>query len=186
MEEFLKTSGAYSYVVVAIISFFLGIVSSLFVESFKRRIEKDKLIDLFVADIRANWFKLEELRGAPVEPYWGRLRVYFKGFGDLKFTGQPEYEFEVHNLKFFEAEGFKLVQTLGSKTRKEFWEVYSLIRDAEAVRKVIKSLPEGHKDRPSYKNLFTEIMNKLAPMFAKLAKTLNAERSWYRRLIPWR
>ena len=174
MEEFFGGKRAF----VAIVSFLLGILSSMIIQHVKHSVEKKRLIDLFIDDIYANWHKLDDLRAAPIEPYFGRLRVCFKGFRDLSFTGQPEYEFEVHNLNFFETEGFKLVQKLGKKARKEFWEVYSLIRDAEAVRKVLKSLPEDHKDRTSYQKLFVEIMKKLVPMFTQLAMTLSAERSW--------
>ncbi len=185
MEEILKKEAPYLLVTIALLSFLLGIIASIFNEWVKRWIEKRRLISIFVADIYKNWSEIDSLKAAPIEPYWGRMRFYFKGVRNLSFSGQPEYEFEVHNLKFYETEGFKLVQHLRKRARQDFWEVYILMRDAEAVRQVIKSLEKDHEDRAEYQKLFVELISQLSKKYADLANSLEGENSLFARFLVW-
>jgi hypothetical protein len=109
--------------------------------------------------------------------------VHFKDVKGLKFTGHPEYEFEVHNMKFYETEGFKLTHQLGRKARKEFWDIYNLIRDAEAARQVLRSLSAEDKDRTSYQMLFGKLVEDLAKKLSQFELTLDDERSLYNKLL---
>jgi hypothetical protein len=78
VNEFLEREGTYSYIVIALLAFFLGIFSSLIIEAIKRRIEKDRLIDLFITDIRRNWASIDRLRQSPHDPYLCRMLFILK------------------------------------------------------------------------------------------------------------
>lgn len=182
MKQFFTQSGNYLYLVVAALSFLLGTTSSVMVGWITRGIEKRRLIDLFLEDIHRNWKELDQLKAAPVGNYFSRAKYVFKGV-DITLTGEPEYDFEVHNIKLYDTEGVRLAQHLRRKARREFWNVYALLRDTEAVRQVINSLPKEDKSRPQYQALFVELVTLLAKRFTELDPILRRERSLAARLF---
>ena len=182
MADFLTRSGEFSYITLALLSFLLGVLASNISDALRRRREKTRLIDLFVDDIRRNWKEVESLGWAPSEPVFVRLRFTLKGVDDLLFSGVPEYLFEVYNLKFFETEGLKLAQLLPAKPRKALWDAYSLMRDAEAVRKVLNEIDPQDKDYSSYRKLFAELARRLERQLILVEEVLWRERTWWRKL----
>jgi hypothetical protein len=185
MADFLTRSGEFSYITVALLSFLLGVLASSVSDMLGRSREKNRLIDLFVDDIRRNWKEVESLGWAPTEPVFARVRFTLKGVDDLAFGGNPEYLFEVYNLKFFETEGFKLVQLLPSKPRKTLWDAYSLVRDAEAVRKVLNELDSQDKDYSSYRKLFAELARRLTQQLIVVEAALWRERAWWAKFVSY-
>lgn len=183
-EGFFTRSGEFSYVTVAVLSFFFGILASTVGDAIKRKREKNRLIDLFMQDIRRNWQEVDSFSLAPVGPIFSRLRFEWKGAEDLSFRGNPEYLFEVYNLRFFEIEGVKLAQMLPLDPRKKLWDAYSVMRDAEAVRGVLNRLPHTDPDYVSYQKLFVELLNKLKSGLLALEGSLWRERSWWAKLTP--
>lgn len=186
MADFLTRSGEFSYVTVALLSFLFGLLASSISDLLKRRREKNRLIDLFVDDIRRNWKEVDSLRWAPSEPVFVRVRFTLKGIDDIPFSGDPEYLFEVYNLKFFETEGLKLAQSLPPKPRKALWDAYSLMRDAEAVRKVLNELDPQDKDYTSYRKLFAELASRLVHQLILVEDVLWRERAWWRKFAGYR
>ena len=183
MEEFIKRSGEFSHVTVAVVSFFLGILATVVGETIKRSREKNRLIDLFIQDIWRNWREVDSLKGSPVGPFFSRLRLDLKGVGDVIFSGIPEYMFEVYNLKFFETEGIKLAQMLPAIPRKSLWDAYSIMRDAEAVRGVLNKLSSTDSNYASYQKLFVTLVGNLRDCLLELEKGLRHERSWWAKLL---
>ena len=179
MEEIMITLGTIPYLIVAIVGFILGLLSNFIVDGYHDAVEKAKLIDLFVTDIHRNWQHIEGLKAAPTGPYLARIRPELKGISGLTFHGEPEFKFEVHNMKLYEIEGLKLSALLSTKTRIQFWEAISLLRDAEAVRNVIIRLPSEDKDLFSYKKLFVELVSKLSSKLSDLSIALREERPWF-------
>ncbi len=182
MKNFFTQSSNYLYLLVAILSFLLGTTSSIIVGFVTRSIEKRRLIDLFLADIRRHWPGIDSLKSAPVGPNFSRGVYQFKHM-KVHLLGEPDYEFEVHNVRLYDSEGVKLALSLGSKSRKQFWDVYALLRDAEAVRQLIKSLPNDDKSRASYQDLFVKLVTKLARQFDELEQMLRRERAIFSRLL---
>jgi hypothetical protein len=183
MNEFLTRSGEFSYVTVAALSFLLGILASSIGDNIKRRRERTRLIDLFIQDIRRNWPNVDSVRVAPVGPMLSRACFYFKGVDGLFLRGNPEYLFEVYNLKFFETEGIKLAQLLPTKPRKELWAAYSLLRDAEAVRVVLKDLDSADPDYESYQKLLLELASRLLSQLMVVEDVLWRERTWWAKMV---
>lgn len=182
MKNFFTQSSNYLYLLVAILSFLLGTTSSIIVGFVTRRIEKRRLIDLFLADIGRHWSEIDSLKSAPVGFQFSRGVYHFKDM-KVNLLGEPDYEFQVHNVQLYNSEGVKLALSLGAKSRKEFWDVYALLRDAEAVRNVIKSLPHDDKSRRGYQDLFVKLVTKLGKQFAELERLLRRERSIFSRLL---
>jgi len=182
MNSFLARSGEFSYVTVALLSFLFGVLASTLGESIKRKRERTRLIDLFVQDIRRNWSEVDSLQSAPAGPIFSRVRFSLKGMRDIPFAGNPEYLFEVYNLKFFETEGVKLAQLLPPGPRKQLWDAYSLIRDAEAVRTVLNKLAPDNSDYHSYQKLFVELVRRLSQQLLETEDSLWRERAWWTKL----
>lgn len=185
MNDFLTRSGEFSYVTVALLSFLFGILASSIGDIIKRNRERTRLIDLFVQDIRRNWSEVDSLQWAPDRPMFSRTRFSLKGIREIPFAGNPEYLFEVYNLKFFEVEGIKLAQLLPSSPRKELWNAYSLMRDAEAVRKVLNELAPDNPDYLSYQKLFVELVKRLSRQLSETEGALWRERSWWTKLVDY-
>ena len=183
MNDFLARSGEFSYVTVVLLSFLFGVLASTIGDIIKRKRERTRLIDLFVQDIRRNWSEVDSLQWAPDGPIFSRIRFYLKGIREIPFAGNPEYLFEVYNLKFFEVEGIKLAQLLPSRPRKELWEAYSLMRDAEAVRKVLNELASDNPDYHSYQRLFVELVKRLSQQLSATEDALWRERAWWTKLV---
>jgi hypothetical protein len=174
LGDFICKSGEYSHLTVTFIAFISGIISSLLIYLIRQIIEKNNLIEIFILDIYTNWREVSMLNLAPEKINSHRVRFYLKNI-HVTFSGEPEFEYEVYNIKFFETEGFKLLHHLRKKTKQEFWEVYTLIRDAESTRKIIKTFPEDHKDRSSYQKLFVKLVEKLATKLIDFQKSLFSE-----------
>jgi len=182
MNQFFTQSGSYLYLVVAGLSFLLGTMSSLIVAWFAHRIERRRLVDLFLVDIRRHWPGIDLLKAAPVGTYFTRGVYRFKDT-QVSLTGEPEYEFEVHNLRLYDEEGVKLALSLGFKARTQFWNVYALLRDAEAVRMLIRRLGPEDKSRASYQALFVALVTKLGERMIELENSLQRERSFFSRFL---
>lgn len=182
MTDFLTRSGEFSYITLALLSFLLGLLASSISDTLRRRREKKRLLELFVDDIRRNWQEVEHLGLAPSEPVLARVRFTLKGI-DVPFSGNPEYLFEVYNLKFFETEGLKLAQLLPPKPRKALWDAYSLMRDAEAVRSVLNELDPQDKDYTSYRKLFAELATRLFRQLIMVEDVLWREGAWWRKFV---
>lgn len=138
---------AASTVVSSVIGFTLGLVSAWIVEFIKRRQEKQRLINLFLAEIGRTHLEIDSRREAPVGKIWGRGRFALLGIADVHFSGIPEYELEVYNARLYETEGVRLAQQLGPEGRRCFWAVYGFLREAEAVRGILKRRTEGDQVR---------------------------------------
>lgn len=182
MSEFFKQSGEYSYVVVAVFSFLLGTMSSIIVKWITRRTERRRLIDLFLADIRRHWAGIDLLKAAAVGTYFARGVYRFKDM-EVSLSGEPEYEFEVHNVRLYDTEGVKLALCISQKARTALWDVYALLRDAEAARQLIRQLPAEDKNRESYQTLFVKLVTKLATQMINLERLLQRERSFLSRFV---
>ncbi len=101
---------------------------------------------------------------------------YLKG-SKITFHDLPELEYEVFNKTFFETEGLKLIQYLKPSSKRAYWNAFNLMRDADATRKIVKSLPNDHVDFKSYKGLFNELIAKFADSLIALEKELIKELS---------
>ena len=77
--------------------------------------------------------ELDDLKAAPTGRYPCRIRFAFKGIEGTSLAGEPEYEFELHSMGLFEKERRNLAKHLDGVARKDFWEVYSLFRNAETI-----------------------------------------------------
>lgn len=181
--EFIQKSGEYSYIAIASLSFLLGVFSSLIIEFVKSNNKRNSLIELFLNDIRQNYLHTANLITAPTGDYksTGTL-FYIKGVKGLKLKGNPEYMFEVYNIKLLETEGIELTKLLKSSSRSSFWKVFTLVRDVEEVRKILLSLPESSNDYSSYQKIFLVLVKKLSSELKCFEKILRKELSWYRYL----
>lgn len=183
MDANLSPFDGYEYLALAALSFLLGLLASSIADSVRRIRDRTRLIDLFVTDIRRNWLEVDGLQMAPTGRVFSRLRSTLKGVGGLRFTGEPEYLFEVYDLKLFETEGVRLAQVLPSEPRAALWEAYALIRDAEAVRRVLNNLTPNTLDYASYQELFTELVKRLAWQLIETETLLWRERAWWTKLV---
>jgi hypothetical protein len=183
MSDFLGKSGEFSYVTVALLSFLFGMLGANIVDHVRRARERIRLIDLFVQDIRRNWRDVDDLSSAQAGPEFFRIRFGIRGVYGLSFQGNPEYIFEVYNLKLFETEGIKLAQLLPAAPRKELWGAYSLMRNAEQVREVLSRIDNSHPDFHSYQRLFVELVRRLLEQLFIVEQLLWAERSWWNKLL---
>jgi hypothetical protein len=106
-----------------------------------------------------------------------RAKGQLFGINDVNFTGRPEYELEVYHVQLYEKEGVRLAQLLGSRGRNHFWEANGYLRDAEAVRLVIKQLKKEERDYAAYETVFGALIGKGSYALAALYKDLWDERS---------
>lgn len=162
----------------SVLGFLFGVITSSTGELVKRMIERDRLISLITSEIRRNWTQVNRLAGVPVGQFFARSLVEFKGVGGLTFSGIPEYNFEVYNLKLFESEGVKLALHLRSKARNHFWETFSLMRDAEAVRQVLGTLDKEDPDVAEYQKVFKVLIERLDKNLRLLETELERRRSF--------
>ena len=95
----------------------------------------------------------------------------------MTFSGAPEYEIEVYNARLFETEGIRLAQHLGPCGRQEFWAAFGYLRDAEAIRLVLKSFPKAEHDYEAYQKVFVVLIRKSSDALTKLWQALEHERS---------
>jgi len=147
-----------------------------------RRIERRRLIDLFLADIHRHWSGIDLLKAAAVGTYFTRGVYRFKDM-EVSLSGEPEYEFEVHNVRLYDNEGVKLALCISHQARNALWDVYALLRDAEAARQLIRELPAEDKNRESYQMLFVKFVTNLATQMLNLERLLVRERSFISRFV---
>jgi hypothetical protein len=140
------------------IGFLLGLVASVINERIKMRRERRALTALFVDHIHDVWSEVDTLKVTPVKPYFSRITTTTLGVGALNLTGEPEYQFEIDDVRFFEIHGLRLATLLKGNRRKQLWRCYRLLRKAEAVRTLIQSLPDEHKDRTEYQKVFQKLV----------------------------
>jgi hypothetical protein len=173
----INPKGSYSYITLAIMTFILGTISLLIVESVNHKQKKYQLLDMFINDIRETWSELDSLKLMPTGDKLCSARYYFMGISGITYLGIPEINFEVHNLNFYETKGYELASMLKPKARKIFWHVYQIIRKAESVRVHLKNNKPESQDYESYQKLFIELLNKLSNEILSLENELLKERS---------
>lgn len=160
----------------------------MFIDTLKSRREKQNRISLFLTEIRRIWAELDKLKMAPVGSGIARSRSELFGVSGFSFHGAPEYQLEVYNAKLFETEGVKLAQQLRANGRNAFWAAYGYVRNAEAIRVLLKSIDKEDQDREQYEKLFVALAGRATEAFSELEKALREERAWIEgfREIQWR
>jgi hypothetical protein len=161
----------------AFIGFLLGLVSAWLLKKKEIWDEKQRLIDLFLAEIGRTSLEIDSKRHVPTGAVLARAKGQLFGINDVNFTGRPEYELEVYHVQLYEKEGVRLAQLLGSRGRNHFWEANGYLRDAEAVRLVIKQLKKEERDYAAYETIFGALIGKGSDALAALYKDLWDERS---------
>ena len=106
-----------------------------------------------------------------------RVKTELFGIGNVTFTGRPEFELEVFNVPLYEKEGTRLAQLLRSRGREHFWAAYGYLRDAEAIRLVIKQLKREARDYDAYVKVFAALLGKDSDALDHLDRDLWDERS---------
>lgn len=159
----------------AIVTFLLALLAVRINEFIKRVVEKSKRISLFQAEIRRNWKALDAAGAVPAGDVFTRVIFSYRGIDGLDLTGQPEYDFEVCNVKLFETEGVALAQQLSGPARRQFWEVFALIRDAETVRKVLSDVNGEAVSKADYRPMFKALVTKLGHELHRLNALLDRE-----------
>jgi len=162
--------------------FLLGLVSASVIEAIKRQQEKQRLINVFLAELMRTHLEIDSRKQAPVGQLFSRLRTTLLSINDLHFRGVPEYEFEVYNTRLYETEGVRLAQQLGPAGRKAFWAAYGYLRDAEAVRTVIKRLATNDPDYTAYQQLFVRLIEQASDALEGLWSALQRERTAWQNL----
>jgi hypothetical protein len=114
----------------------------------------------------------------PVGEIFSRGKFELFGIRDVAFSGSPEYELEVYNARLFETESIRLAQQLGPRARKDFWAAFGYLRDAEAIRLVLKSFPREEHDYAEYQKVFVALIRKASEALTKLWDALEHERSF--------
>jgi len=166
-----------SSVVSSLIGFVLGLTSGQIAEVLKRRQEKQRLINLFRAELMRTHMEIDSKQQVPVGEVFSRGKYFLFGVGDVAFSGAPEYELEVYNARLFETEGIRLAQQLGPRARQHFWAAFGYLRDAEAIRLVLKSFPKTEHDYNEYQKVFIALIRKSSSALAQLWQALDKERS---------
>jgi hypothetical protein len=161
-----------------LIGFLLGLISGLLSETLKRRQEKQRLINLFRAELMRTHMEIDSKQQVPVGEVFSRGKYELFGIRDVEFSGAPEYELEVYNARLFETEGVRLAQQLGPHARQSFWAAFGYLRDAEAIRLVLRSFPKGEHDYQEYQRVFVALIRKSSDALAELWKALEHERSF--------
>src|SRR5215471_21175081 len=96
-------------------AFLFGLVSAYIIEAVKRRREKQRLINLFIDEIRRSYLEIDRKKSAG--PSLARSKSELFSVGGVSFAGMPEYQLEVYNAKLFETEGVKLAEQLPTAGR---------------------------------------------------------------------
>jgi hypothetical protein len=99
----------------AFVGFLFGLASAFIIEAAKRRREKQRLISLFLEEIRRTYLEIDRKKSAG--PSLTRSKSELFGVAGLNRVGMPEYQIEVYNIKLFETEGVRLAQQLGAAGR---------------------------------------------------------------------
>lgn len=176
LEEIFANETTFS-ALTAVLGFLLGVLSTSLTEFLKRAVERDRLIALISAEIHRNWIYVNRFSSVPDGPVLARRLTELKGVKDVAFAGMPEYDFEVYNLGLFQSQGVNLALHLRRKARSIFWETYSTMRDAEAVRQTINKLSDSNPDRAEYQKVFKMLLIRLDDSLLSLEKELRAQRS---------
>ncbi|WP_439588269.1 hypothetical protein [Hydrogenophaga sp.] len=183
MLDDLSPNSALLVGLTAGLGFLFGILTTSTGDLIKRIIERDRLISLITSEIQRNSPQANQLTRVPGAPFFARSLSEFKGVSGLSFSRIPEYNFEVYNLKLFESEGMKLALHLRSKTRAQFWETFSLMRDAEAARHVLRTLNENDPDFLQYQKMFKALLEKFDKNLREIVPALERERSWLAKIF---
>lgn len=160
------------------IGFLFGLVSAWLIETLKRRAEKQRLINLFRAELMRTHLEIHSKQEAPVGEVFSRGRYELLGIRDVMFSGFPEYELEVYNARLFETEGIRLAQQLGPVGRQCFWAAYGYLRNAEEIRLVLKTFPKEEHDYAGYQRVFVALIGKASTALSELWQALERERSF--------
>ena len=155
----------------SLLGFIFGLLSALIIEEIKRRREKKGLTKLFLAEIRRTYLEIDRKKAAG--PSIAKSKFELFGVEGLNLVGAPEYQLEVYNAKLFETEGVRLAQQLGSEGRQQFWAAYGYLRDAEAVRQVLKVLASEDRNYESYQKVFVALISKATEALSRLERALN-------------
>jgi hypothetical protein len=159
------------------VGFVFGLFSSVLLDWLKRRQERQRLINLFLAELRRVHLELDNKKSAPVGVSVTRLKCELFEVSGVAFTGKPEYKLSVFNTKLFENEGVKLAQAVGPDARNKFWVAYGRLRDAEEIRLVLKDLPTADPDYQEYQKVFVELIMRASKALGDLWYALQKERS---------
>jgi hypothetical protein len=87
-----------SSLISSLIGFLLGLISGLLSELLKRRQEKQRLINLFRAELMRTHMEIGSKQQVPVGEVFSRGKYELFGIRDVAFSGAPEYELEVYTL----------------------------------------------------------------------------------------
>jgi hypothetical protein len=166
------------------VAFLFGLLSARILEAIKHWHEKQGLINLFLDEIRRTYKEIESKKSAG--PAMARSKSELFGVKGLNLVGMPEYQLEVYNTKLFDTEGVRLAQYLGTGARKSFWAAYGCLRDAEAVRQVLKELTNEDRDYEAYQKVFVELIVKATDSLTSLEHALDKERSFIETLREMR
>jgi hypothetical protein len=166
-----------SSLTIAFIGFLLGLASAWLLKKKDLRDEKQRLINLFIAEIGRTNLEIGRKRNVPTGKLLARAKGELFGIGDVTFTGKPEYELEVYHVRLYETEGVRLAQLLESRGREHFWAATGYLRDAEAVRLIIKQLKKEDRDYDAYEKVFVALIGKGSDSLAALYRDLWEERS---------
>lgn len=172
-----------SSLISSLIGFFLGLGSAWIVERIKNWDEKQRLINLFIAEINRTHLEITGRKDVPTGLVLARAKGELFGIRDVTFTSKPEYELELYNVKLYETEGIRLAKLLGSRGREHFWAAYGYLRNAEAIRLVIKQLKTEERDYNEYAKVFVALVGKGSKALGELYKDLWDERSSIRTFL---
>ena len=167
-----------SSIVSSLIGFLLGLISGQLTEALKRRREKQRSINLFRAELMRTHMEIDSKQQVPVGEVFSRGKYFLFGVGDVAVSGAPEYELEVYNARLFETEGVRLAQQLGPRARQHFWAAFGHLRDAEAIRLVLKTFPKGEHDYKEYQKVFVALIRKSSDVLTELWQALDKESSF--------
>jgi hypothetical protein len=158
------------------VGFLFGLASAFVIEAVKRRREKQRLISLFLEEIRRTYLEIDRKKSAG--PSMARPKTELFGVTGLNLAGMPEYQIEVYNVKLFETEGVRLAQQLSTGGRGRFWAAYGYLRDTEAVRQVLKGLHDDAPNYEQYQKVFVQLIVKATDALNSLEHALQSERSF--------
>lgn len=172
-----------SSLVSAFLGFLLGLASAWLLKKKDLWDEKQRLVNLFLAEIGRTSLEIDSKKNVPTGVVLARAKGELFGIRDVTFTGKPEYELEVYHVRLYETEGVRLAQLLGSCGRNHFWAANGYLRDAEAVRLIIKQLKKEERDYDAYEKVFVALIGKGSDALAALYRDLWEERSSIRTFL---
>jgi hypothetical protein len=166
-----------SSLLASFIGFLLGLASAWLLKKKDLWDEKQRLINLFIAEIGRTNLEIDRKKHVPTGKLLARAKGELFGIGDVTFTGKPEYELEVYHVRLYETEGVRLAQLLRGRGREHFWAANGYLRDAEVVRLVLKQLKKEERDYGAYEQVFVALIGKGSDALAALYRDLWDERS---------